>query len=72
MLILIAPFFRYGARTGIAELSDDQLAATIAATEGRIATYLREVVQAGRPDRSRAAQRRTPTGRRRNAGRGCH
>ncbi len=35
----------YGAHTGIAELSDDELATTVAATEGRTATYLREVVR---------------------------
>jgi hypothetical protein len=35
----------YGARTGVAELSDEQLAITVAATEGRTATYLREVVR---------------------------
>jgi hypothetical protein len=35
----------YGARLGIAELSDEDLAATVAATDGRTATYLREVVR---------------------------
>jgi hypothetical protein len=35
----------YGARTGIAELTDEHLAAVVAATDGRTATYLREVVR---------------------------
>jgi SpoVK/Ycf46/Vps4 family AAA+-type ATPase len=35
----------YGARLGVAELSDEDLAAAVAATAGRTATYLREVVR---------------------------
>lgn len=35
----------YGALLGIASLSDEELADTVAATEGRTATYLREVVR---------------------------
>lgn len=35
----------YGAPLGVADLDDDQLGETVTATEGRTATYLREVVR---------------------------
>jgi hypothetical protein len=38
-------FRLYGGRLGVGELSDEQLALAVAATQGRTATYLREVVR---------------------------
>jgi cell division protease FtsH len=35
----------YGAGLGVADMTDDDLALTVAATEGRTASYLREVVR---------------------------
>ena len=53
----------YGERAGLGELSDDQLATTVEATEGRTATYLREVVRRAALMAAEGSEWRGPTHR---------